>query len=77
MKTKKIKVGLPVIYYREGKYYIAQCPVLDLVSQGKTYEEAGKRFEELVKIFFEECNKMGTLNKMRVRGPTGMIQGPL
>ena len=64
MKTKKIKVGLPIIYYREGKYFIAQCPVLDLVSQGKTYEEAGARFEKLVKIFFEECNEMGTLEEV-------------
>ena len=64
MSTKKLKVGIPVIYYREGRYFVAHCPFLELVSQGRTYEEAGKRFEELVKIFFEELKEKGTTGEV-------------
>jgi predicted RNase H-like HicB family nuclease len=83
MKRKKIKVSLPVIFFREGKYFIARCPILDLAAQGKTYEEAGKRFEYLVDIFFKELEEKGTLEDVltglgwKKAGKTWVVPTPI
>ena len=55
---KKITpVQLPVSILKEGKKFIAYSPALDLSTSGKTYNEAKKRFTEIVDIFFEEIDK--------------------
>jgi len=54
-------VNLPVAIFREGKYFVAYTPALDLSTSGKSFEEVKRRFDELVKIFFEEIIKNGTL----------------
>lgn len=58
------KVSLPVSILKEGKYYIAYSPALDLSTSGKTFKEVKKRFEEVVEIFFEELSAKGTLDKV-------------
>ena len=60
----KFDVSLPVIILREGKYFIAHSPVLDLSTSGKSFKEAKKRFAEVVEIFFEELVQMGTLDEV-------------
>jgi len=59
-----LKFKLPVSILREGKKYIAYTPALDLSTSGKSYEEAKRRFSEIVNIFFEELIKKGTLEKV-------------
>lgn len=54
---------IPVTFLREDKRYIAYTPVFDISTSGKTYAQAKKRFDELVEIFLEELEKMGTLNQ--------------
>lgn len=63
-KRVKIEVSLPVSILREGKYFIAYTPVLDLSTSGKTFEEAKQRFGEVVQIFFEELLEKGTLDEV-------------
>lgn len=58
------EVSLPVSFLREGKYFIAYSPALDLSTSGKTFEEAKTRFEEIVGIFFEELLQKRTLDKV-------------
>lgn len=55
---------LPVSIFKEGKYFIAYTPALDLSTSAKTYESVQKRFAEVVNIFFEEINKKGTLDEV-------------
>lgn len=61
-----LQVNLPVSFLREGKYFIAYTPALDLSTSGKTFAEAKKRFEEAVEIFFEELVEKGTLNEVLI-----------
>lgn len=63
-KVAKVQVNIPVSVFREGKQFIAYTPVLDLASYGDTYEEAKRRFEEVLEIFFEETMKKGTLEEV-------------
>jgi len=58
------KFKLPILFFREGKHFIAYSPVLDLSTSGKDYEEVKRRFDELVKIFFEELISKGTLEEV-------------
>ncbi len=44
---------LTAVIEREGDGYVATCPELDIVSQGKTVEEARLNVLEAVEGFFE------------------------
>ncbi|MBI4993660.1 hypothetical protein HZC33_01740 [Candidatus Wolfebacteria bacterium] len=58
----KFNLQLPISIFKEGKYFIAYTPVLDLSTSGKNYDQVKKRFNEVVIIFFEELIKKGTLS---------------
>jgi predicted RNase H-like HicB family nuclease len=47
----------------KGKYFVARCPELDFVSQGKTPEEAKKNLSEVIAIQFEEMTDAGTIGE--------------
>ncbi len=49
--------------WEKGSWYIAKCPELDFVSQGKTPEEAKRNLLEVVEIQFKEMKEMGTLDE--------------
>jgi predicted RNase H-like HicB family nuclease len=48
--------------WKKGKWFIANCPELDFVSQGRTVEEAKKNIREVVGIQFEEMKEAVTLH---------------
>ncbi len=58
-----VSVKIPVQIVREGKYFVAYCPVLDISTQATSFEKAQHRFNELLDIFFEEMLRMGKLDK--------------
>ncbi len=62
MKKVAFQASLPVTFLREGDQFVAYTPALDLSTSGDTFEQAKKRFSEIVEIFFEECLSMGTLD---------------
>ena len=41
------------IIEREGDWYVALSPELDIASQGETIEEARKNLAEAIELFFE------------------------
>jgi hypothetical protein len=57
---KVMFVKIPVSVIKEGKKFIAYSPALDVSTSGRTYNEAKRRFAEIVYIFFEEIDKKGT-----------------
>lgn len=65
--TKKgyhVNVNLPVQIIKEGKVFVAYCPVLDIATQGDTYEEAQEMFNELVRVFIDDLIERGTFEKV-------------
>jgi len=48
---------------REGDWYIAHCPPLDLTTQGKTLAEAKKNLIEASELFIISCLERGTLDQ--------------
>lgn len=47
------RINLPVVIGREGKWYVASVPMLDIATQGKTLEEVKGNLVELVNLYFE------------------------
>jgi len=39
---------------REGKWYVASCPELEIASQGKTVELALKILEEAIELYLQD-----------------------
>lgn len=60
----KFNAQLPVSVFKEGKYFVAYTPVLDLSTSGKTYEQVMRRFNDVVEIFFDELVKKGTIDEV-------------
>jgi predicted RNase H-like HicB family nuclease len=61
---KIIRVKVPVMMFKEGDYFVAYCPALELSSYDKTAEEAKKAFEQALEIFIEETERRGTLERV-------------
>lgn len=64
MKHLLKSFSIPVIFLKEGDYYIAYTPAFKLSTCGKTFEQAQKRFSEAVDIFVKEIEKKDTLNEI-------------
>jgi predicted RNase H-like HicB family nuclease len=52
----KVKSPLTAVIQRSEKYFVALCPELDVVSQGKTVEEARRNITEAVELFLETAS---------------------
>ncbi|HET9180051.1 MAG TPA: type II toxin-antitoxin system HicB family antitoxin [Terriglobia bacterium] len=48
---------------REGGWYIAHCPPLDIYTQGRTLSEAKKNLVEASELFIVSCIERGTLDQ--------------
>ena len=44
------------IIEKEGKWYVALCPELDVASQGKTMEDSLKNLKEAVELYLETAS---------------------
>ncbi|HQV93760.1 MAG TPA: type II toxin-antitoxin system HicB family antitoxin [Anaerolineales bacterium] len=51
MREKSLQ--LTAVIEREDNWYVATCPEVDVVSQGKTIESAHSNLLEAVEAFFE------------------------
>jgi len=45
-----------IIIEHEGEWYVASCPELDIVSQGKSVEEAKINLKEAVELYLEHAD---------------------
>jgi predicted RNase H-like HicB family nuclease len=54
--SAKFKPQFTAIIQRSEKWFVALCPELDVVSQGKTVEEARRNVTEAVELFLETAS---------------------
>jgi len=50
--------------FKEGRLYVAHAPELDVSSCGGNPQKARKNLLEAVRLFLEEAEKMGTLERI-------------
>ena len=60
----RFNMQLPAIIIKKTKWYVASCPALDIVSQGKTEEEAKYNLIEAVTVFMISCHECGVLDSV-------------
>ncbi len=48
-------VSLSAVIWKEEGLFIAKCPEVGTVSQGKTSEQALKNLKEATELYLEEC----------------------
>ncbi len=58
-----MKLKMTIEIWEKGSWYIAKCPELDFISQGRSVEEAKRNLIEVVEIQFKEMTEMGTLDE--------------
>lgn len=63
-----MKLKMTIETWEKGMVFIAKCPELDFVSQGRSAEEAKRNLLEVVQIQFEEMKEMGTLDEYLQEG---------
>lgn len=60
----KFEFSLPAEVKKEGKLYIARCPLVDVYSQGTSKKEALANLIEAIQLFAESCFERGTLDEV-------------
>jgi len=58
-----INIQYTVQVWKEGDQFVAHAMPLDVMSSGKTPEEAGKALDEAVRLFVATAAEMGTLQE--------------
>jgi predicted RNase H-like HicB family nuclease len=58
----QISLSVPARIKKRQKWFVASCPVFDVVSQGETEEHANKNLAEALTLFFLSCHERGTLD---------------
>jgi len=48
---------------REGGWFIAHCPPLDITTQGRNLDEAKQNLKEAAQLFIISCIERGTLDQ--------------
>jgi predicted RNase H-like HicB family nuclease len=51
-----MKRWLTAIIERDGEWFVALCPELDIASQGRTVDEARSNLQEALELFFESAS---------------------
>lgn len=44
-----VPISLPVVVSKEGKWFVAACPLLDIATQGRTEKEVHENMRDLIK----------------------------
>ncbi len=58
-----MKLDITIEIRKKGQWYIARCPELDFISQGRNQAEAKQNLLEVIEIQFEEMKETGTLDE--------------
>jgi predicted RNase H-like HicB family nuclease len=56
-----VEMQLSLLVYKQGDYFVAYCPSLELSSYGDSVEDAKTGFDDAMNIYLEHCLKNGTL----------------
>jgi predicted RNase H-like HicB family nuclease len=43
-----VQVPVPILLTKEGKWFVASCPILDIATQGRTEREVKDNLEHLI-----------------------------
>jgi predicted RNase H-like HicB family nuclease len=67
-----MRLNITIEVWKKRNWFIAKCPELDFISQGKTHEEAKENLLEVIRIQFKEMAGLGTLDEYL--GECGLVR---
>ena len=47
-------ISFPVLISKEGKWFVACCPILDIATQGRSEEEVKENMVDLIQEYMED-----------------------
>ena len=56
MKMQKIQFPFPILIFKEGRWFVAECPILNIATQGKTEKEVKDNMKNLIKEYLDDPN---------------------
>ena len=68
-----MQVPLPVVIAKEGKWFVASCPVLDIATQGKTEKEVKANMGDLINDYFNDPDTPKP--KMKISSSVDIVRG--
>ena len=51
---EEVEISLPIVIMKEGKWFVAACPPLDLATQGETEQEARENMADLIDEYLSD-----------------------
>ncbi len=51
---EKTQIPFPVVIMREGNWFVASCPPLDIATQGKTEQEVKENMADLINDYISD-----------------------
>lgn len=58
--------SIPVVYYREGDYWLAQAVTVEVATFGDTFEEAQQAIREALELYFEDGEEVREAQDVRL-----------
>jgi predicted RNase H-like HicB family nuclease len=52
--AKKIQFPFPIFITKEGKWFVAECPILGIATQGKSEKEVKENMKDLIKEYLSD-----------------------
>jgi predicted RNase H-like HicB family nuclease len=49
-----VQVPVPILLTKEGKWFVASCPILDIATQGRTEKEVKENLTDLINEFLRD-----------------------
>ena len=80
----EIQILLPAVITREGNWFVASCPLIDVATQGETEEEVKENMGDLISDFMNDPDTQKpelsalmttSLTNIPVRIPERMLHG--
>ena len=50
------KIILPIILGKEGRWFVASCPILDIATQGRSEKEVKENLQDLIKLYLNDSD---------------------
>ncbi len=51
---ENIEISFPVVVMKEGNWFVASCPPLDIATQGETEQEVKENMADLIEDYLED-----------------------
>lgn len=58
--NKMIQYPFPIFITQEGKWLVAECPILNIATQGKTEKELKENIKDLIKEYSRDSDVFKT-----------------